>query len=62
MITYYFCKQMLQCYDNEISLEDFIVTILFLITCLLTIMMDIVFGIPELIYLGFKLLMRRFER
>ena len=62
MITYYFCKQMLQCYDHEVSLEDFIATMLFLITCLITIMMDIVFGIPELLYIGFKLLMRRFGK
>ena len=62
MITYYFCKQMLQCYDNSISLEDFIATMLFLITCVITIFTDIMFGIPELLYLGFKLLMRRFGR
>jgi len=53
---------MLQCYDHEVSLEDFIATMLFLITCLITIMMDIVFGIPELLYIGFKLLMRRFGK
>jgi hypothetical protein len=53
---------MLQCYDNSISVEDFIATILFLVACLVAIMMDVVFGIPELIYIGFKLLMRRFEK
>lgn len=62
MITYYFCKQMLQCYDHEVSLEDFIATMLFLVTCVITIGMDIVFGIPELLYIGFKLLMRRFGK
>lgn len=62
MITYYLCKQMLQCYDNEISLEDFIATMLFLLTCVLGIFMDIMLGIPELLYLGFKLLMRRFGK
>lgn len=62
MITYYFCGQMLQCYDNEISLDDFIATMLFLVTCVITIGMDIIFGIPELLYIGFKLVMRRFGR
>lgn len=62
MITYYVFKQMLECYDNEISLEDFIATILFLVTCVITIFMDIMFGILELLYLGFKLLMRRFGK
>ena len=62
MITYYICKEILQCYDNEISLEDFIATMLFLVACVLAICIDIIFGIPELLYLGFKLLMRRFGK
>lgn len=62
MITYYVCKEMLQCYDNSISVEDFMATMLFLVVCLTAIMVDVVFGIPELIYIGFKLLMRRFGK
>ena len=62
MITYYFCKEISQCYNSEISVEDFIATILFLISFVITICLDIMFGIPELLYIGFKLLMRRFRK
>ena len=62
MLTYWMFKGLFGDYDAEISVDDFGFTLLSILFLAVTLCIDVLLLIPELIYLGFKLLMRRFGK
>lgn len=62
MLTYYCFKELFKDYGGEISVEDFVLTLMSILALVFTLALDILLLIPESLYLGFKLIMRRFGK
>lgn len=62
MITYYLCEETFKHSDKQISLDDFCDALVFMFSLPLALSFDVLLLIPEILYLGFKLLMRRFGK
>lgn len=63
MLVYWLFKELSEGWDIEtISMEDFFASIIAIIGIIICAIMDIVFIIPELLYIGFKLFVRYVNR
>lgn len=62
MFTYRFCRDIISCCNDEIELEDFVEDLLTLLIFALCVVFDIIFGVFELLYIIFKLILRKFRK
>lgn len=62
MFTYRFCRDVLSYCNDEIELEDFVEDLLTLLIFALCVVFDIIFGVFELLYIIFKLILRKFRK
>ena len=62
MLTLYVCREMFRDYGCDMSLEEFFTILLVVVFLRIAVVIDILLGIPELLYIGSKLFMRRFGK
>lgn len=63
MLVYWLFKSLAEDWDIEtISMEDFLASIIVIIGIIVSVIIDIMLLIPELLYIGFKLAIRRLRK
>lgn len=63
MLIYWLFKELSEDWDIEtISMEDFFASIIVIIGIIVCVIIDAVLLIPELLYIGFKLAIRRLRK
>ena len=62
MFTYTFCRDTLAYCNDEIDLEDFANVLLSLLLLALCVVFDIILGVFEILYIVFKLILRKIRK
>lgn len=62
MLTLYMCREMFRDYGCGMSLEEFFSTLVVVAFLPIIMVIDILLSIPELLYIGSKLYIRRFKK